>query len=308
MLNSGSRRRGASESLARRASPVLQAKSTKKESILPDVIYTALKTISKVSEGCPFPPIVFAAQLAVDIWDKVVIKQNKAGFRNLAYAAGHTVKTVWDELERQVAKSGTKISDSFAQSVDDLSRVVSSIHDLVCDYAGRGFLQRLFCANNDLGSIAGFQQDLEQARKNFEVSIIQRLHTPLLRRIAHTHTHGASQLVAMVGIRATVERIEHNQHHPSGFSPTQGPFANMTVHNTGGGTFNNVVGNQYNDFATVISSRRNHLNPNPNPRARSDAYGNGAEWRRRGEAIRAKVSGRHARYGSTRRQIDAEYY
>lgn len=52
------------------------------------------------------------------------------------------------------------------------ARVVSSIHDLVCDYAGRGFFQRLFCANNDLGSIAGFQQDLEQARKNFEVSIV----------------------------------------------------------------------------------------------------------------------------------------
>ncbi|KAF7432596.1 hypothetical protein PC9H_004538 [Pleurotus ostreatus] len=265
MLNSDSRRRGASESLKRHAFPVIQAKSTKKESILPDIIYTALKAISKVSEGCPFPPIVFAAQLAVDIWDKVVeIKQNKAGFRNLAYAAGDTIKTIWDELERQVDKSGTKISDSFAQSVDDLSRVVSSIHDLVCDYAGRGFFQRLFCANNDLGSIAGFQQDLEQARKNFE-------------------------LVAMVGIRATVERIEHNQHHPSGSSPAQGPFANMTVHNTGGGTFNNVVGNQYNDFATAISSRGNHTNPNPNLRANSgSAYGNGANWRRRGEAMRVK--------------------
>lgn len=90
----------------------------------------------------------------------------------------------------------------------------------------------------------------------------------------------------MVGIRATVERIEHNQHYPSGSSPAQGPFANMTVHNTGGGTFNNVVGNQYNDFATVISSRRNDLNLNP--RAGSDACGNGADWRRRGEAMRAK--------------------
>lgn len=73
MLNSDSRRRGASESLTRHAFPVVQAKSTKKESILPDIIYTALKVISKVSEGCPFPPIVLAAQLAVDIWDKVIV-------------------------------------------------------------------------------------------------------------------------------------------------------------------------------------------------------------------------------------------
>lgn len=119
------------------------------------------------------------------------IRKNKAEFKNLAYAAGNTVKTVWDEIQDQMLESGMKISDSFEKSVHDLSRftsllisrvppfaestrnrIVEGIHALVCAYAGRGFLRRFFCSESDLGCIAEFQQELDQAKRNFEVNAI----------------------------------------------------------------------------------------------------------------------------------------
>ncbi|KAF4575406.1 hypothetical protein EYR40_004854 [Pleurotus pulmonarius] len=247
------------------------------ESIVPDIIYAALKTISQVSQGCPFPPIAFAAQLVVDVWDKVMeIKQNKTGFRNLAYTAGDIIKTVWDELERQIVESGKQISDSFEQSVDDLSRVVSSIHKLVCDYAGRGWFRRVFCSNKDLEYITEFQQELEQARKSFE-------------------------LVSIVSVRATVERIEQNQRRPGGSSPMHGAFANMTVNNTGGGTFNNVVGNQYNGFAN--GGRNSQMALNQGGRRWAGTYD--VDWRKRGEAMKAKSLTKRARFdGKMHRKIE----
>ncbi|KAL4265095.1 hypothetical protein AB1N83_004646 [Pleurotus pulmonarius] len=236
--------------------------------------FIAYNRKSTVSQGCPFPPIAFAAQLVVDVWDKVMeIKQNKTGFRNLAYTAGDIIKTVWDEIERQIVESGKQISDSFEQSVDDLSRVVSSIHKLVCDYAGRGWFRRVFCSNKDLEYITEFQQELEQARKNFE-------------------------LVSIVSVRATVERIEQNQRRPGGSSPMRGPFANMTVNNTGGGTFNNVVGDQYNGFATRVTGGRNsQMTSNQMgcyPTRRSGTCN--ADWQKRSDAMKAKSLAKRARF------------
>ncbi|KAL4265113.1 Fungal STAND N-terminal Goodbye domain-containing protein [Pleurotus pulmonarius] len=196
-------------------------------SIIPSVIYSALRTIALSSQACPFPPVVVAAQLAVDIWDKVVtIRKNKAEFRNLAYTTGDVVTTVWSEVNRQIVESGTGISASFGRSVDNF---LSSIRRLVCDYAARGLFRRLFCADSDLVCIAEFQQELEQAKRNFE-------------------------LVAIINVRATVERIEQNQRHIRGVgSPTA---SNVTMSNTGGGVFNNIVGNQYNDLGTTIRGGR----------------------------------------------------
>ncbi|KAL4265114.1 Fungal STAND N-terminal Goodbye domain-containing protein [Pleurotus pulmonarius] len=252
-------------------------------SIIPSVVYAALKTIALSSQGCPFPPVVVVANLALDIWDKATaIRKNKAEFRNLAYVAGHTVKTIWDEIHNQVLESGVKISDSFERSVEELSRIVEEIHTVVCAYAGRGFFRRFFCSESDLGCIADFQQQLDQAKRNFE-------------------------LVAIISVRATVERIEQNQRHIRGAAAS-----NVAMSNTGGGVFNNVVGNQYNDLTSTITrgqQRPNALKGAPhNKKPWGDTYG--VEWDQRGEIMASRL--RHpganyrapqAKYCRMRRQV-----
>ncbi|KAG9218553.1 hypothetical protein PLEOSDRAFT_173620 [Pleurotus ostreatus PC15] len=233
-------------------------------SIIPSVVYSALKVIALSSQACPFPPVVVAANLAVDIWDKTMaIRKNKAEFRNLAYMAGNTVKTVWDEIHDQILESGVKISDSFKKSVEELSRIVEGIHALVCAYAGRGFFRRFFCSESDLGCIAEFQQQLDQAKRNFE-------------------------LVTIINVRATVERIEQNQRHIGGAgSPTA---STVTMSNTGGGVFNNVVGNQYNDLATMTTGGRQWpiaFRASQNKNTWADTYA--AEWHQRSEIMASRL-------------------
>lgn len=60
--------------------------------------------------------------------------------------------------------------------------------------------------------------------------------------------------MTIVSVRATVERIEQNQRHIGEVGSRTA--SNATMSNTGGGVFNNVVGNQYNDFATTVTGGR----------------------------------------------------